>query len=143
MDWKRIGSGLWEFLSLSLLSLVIGIGVGFYQGELSTGSQLGDIRMVLPNEGALTGGLFALPVGWLSYYGFLNSTVSFTLFRTIMGALVLLSTIVGLAVGYLTNGEAAFASSIMMVLLSLITIGILAAKSRETGTHSQPANPKN
>ncbi|HWR54629.1 MAG TPA: hypothetical protein VN428_26205 [Bryobacteraceae bacterium] len=131
MTWRRVGSLTWEFISVSALSLVLGIGVGFFQGDLSTGSQLGDIRMTLPNEGAMTGALFSLPIGWVAYYAILRRKVSFELFRSIIGAIVLSATVVGLAVGYLTQGQAAFASSLLMIPIVLITVGLMAAQSKE------------
>ena len=131
MNCRKLGGALWEFVSVLALSLIVGIGIGFFQGELSTGAELGDIRMTLPNEGALTGALFAIPTGLIAYYALLGRKVSFRLFRSIIAVIAIISTVSGLAVGYLTKGEAAFASSILMVPLSLIAIGILAAKSRE------------
>ena len=130
MKWKHYGSLLWEFISISGLSFVLGIGIGFLQGELSTGSQLGDIRMVLPNEGALTGALFSLPTGWIAFYGILRRKLSFALFRDILGSVVLIAIAVGLVVGYLTKGEAAFLSSLLMIPGVLVVVGVIAARSK-------------
>jgi hypothetical protein len=131
MDWRKLGSGLWEFVSVFALSLIVGIGIGFFQGELSTGAERGDIRMVLPNEGALTGALFGVPTGLFAYYALLRRKVSFRIFRSIVAVIAIISIITGLTVGYATKGEAAFASSILMIPLSLIAIGVIAAKFRE------------
>jgi hypothetical protein len=131
MDWRKLGSGLWEFVSVLALSLIVGIGIGFFQGELSTGAERGDIRMVLPNEGALTGALLGVPTGLFAYYVLLGRKVSFRIFRSIVAVIAIISTITGLTVGYATKGEAAFASSILMIPLSLIAIGVIAAKFRE------------
>jgi quinol-cytochrome oxidoreductase complex cytochrome b subunit len=57
--------------------------------------------------------------------------VSFRVFRTIVAVIAIISTITGLTVGYLTQGEAAFASSILMIPLSLIAVGVIAAKFGE------------
>jgi hypothetical protein len=131
MDWRKLGSGLWEFVSVVALSLIVGIGIGFFQGELSTGAERGDIRMVLPNEGALTGALFGVPTGLFAYYALLGRKVSFRIFRSIVAVIAIISIITGLTVGYATKGEAAFASSILMIPLSLLAIGVIAAKFRE------------
>ena len=125
----RLFSLTWEFLSISALSLVLGVGIGFFQGELSTGSQLGEIRTVLPDEGAMTGALFSLPIGWIVYYVILRRRTTFDLFRSAIGAIVFGATIVGLIVGYATHGDAAFVSSLLMIPLVLITFGLLAARS--------------
>jgi uncharacterized membrane protein len=130
MNWKRIGIAVWEFVSVCALSLVLGVGIGFLQGTLATGSQLGDIRMALPNEGAMTGALFSLPIGWIAYYVILRRKVSFKMFRNIIATIVISAIIIGLAVGYLTNGEAAFASSVLMIPVVLIIIGLIGASRR-------------
>jgi hypothetical protein len=129
MTLRRLASLGWEFLSVSALSVVLGIGIGFFQGELSTGSQLGDIRMALPNEGAMTGALFSLPMGWVAYYLILRRKVSFDLFRSAIGAVVLVSSLIGVLVGYVTHGEAAFVSSLLMIPVVLVIFGLFAARS--------------
>ena len=131
MHWRKLGTGLWELVSVFALSLIVGIGIGFFQGDLSSGAARGDIRMVLPNEGALTGALLGIPTGLFAYYALLGRKVSFRVFRTIVAVIAIISTITGLTVGYLTQGEAAFASSILMIPLSLIAVGVIAAKFRE------------
>lgn len=128
MTFRRFSSLGWEFISVSALSLVLGIGIGFFQGELSTGSQLGDIRMSLPNEGAMTGALFSLPTGWVAYYLILHRKVSFGLFRSAIGAVVLSASLIGLVVGYVTHGEAAFVSSLLMIPVVLLIFGLLSAR---------------
>jgi hypothetical protein len=125
MKWKRIASYIWEFVSVSALSLVLGIGIGFFQGELSTGSELGDIRMVLPNEGAMAGLVFSLPTGWVVYYLILRRNASFQVFRDAIGAIVLISVLVGLSVGYLTKGKAALPSFFLMIVIALIVFGVI------------------
>ena len=133
MRGRQLWLATWEFVSVSALSLVLGTGIGFLQGDLSTAGQLGDIRMVLPNEGGLTGALFSLPTGWIAYYLILRRKLSFNAFRTMMGILVLTAIAIGLVVGYLTKGDAAFASSIIMVPVTLIVVGLVTARG-ETGT---------
>lgn len=128
MSFRRLCSLGWEFISVSALSLVLGIGIGFFQGELSTGSQLGDIRMSLPNEGAMAGALFSLPTGWVAYYLILRRKVSFELFRSAIGAVILSASLIGLLVGYVTHGEAAFISSLLMIPVVLGIFGVLAAR---------------
>ena len=130
MQWRRVGSLLWEFISLSAMSLILGIGIGFFQGELSTGSQLGDIRMALPNEGAFTGALFSLPTGWIAYYLIFRRRLSFVAFRDLLGIVVLIAAGVGLAVGYFTKGDAAFVSSVLMAPMVLVATALIAARSR-------------
>jgi len=130
VDWRKLSASLWEFVSVLLLSLILGIGIGFFQGELSTGAARGEIRMVLPNEGALTGALLGVPTGLFAYYAMLGRKVSFLIFRSVVAAIAIISTATGLAVGYLTKGDAAFASSILMIPLSLIASRIIATKFR-------------
>jgi len=122
---KRFGQLAWEFLSVSALSLALGTGIGFLQGEFSTGPALGDIRMALPNEGAMTGAMFSLPVGWISYYLILGRKLSFEEFSNIIGVVALVAVLVGLAVGYLSKGEAAFMSSLFMIPIVLIVVTML------------------
>jgi hypothetical protein len=86
--------------------------------------------MVLPNEGALTGALLGVPAGLFAYYAMLGRKVSFLIFRSVVAAIAIISTATGLAVGYLTKGDAAFASSILMIPLSLIAARIIATKFR-------------
>ena len=90
--------------------------------------------MVLPNEGAMIGSLFALPAGWIAYYVILGRKLSFKVFRNIIGIIVLIAVGVGLAVGYLTKGEAAFASSVLMIPVVLLVVGFVSAREKETGS---------
>jgi len=131
MNWRKVGSRLWEFVSISMLSLAVGIGVGFWQGTLSCGSELGDIRMALPNEGALTGALFGLPAGWIAYYLILKRQLSFRDFRNSIAAIFLAATLLGWATGYFSKGEAALAAALLMVPISITAIGFISAHDRE------------
>jgi hypothetical protein len=134
MSPKRLATYVWEFLSVSALSLVLGIGIGFFQGDLSTGSELGEIRMVLPNEGAMTGMIFSLPIGWIVYYLMLHRNLSFRALRNAIGTIVLISVAMGLAVGHFTKGEAAFASSLFMIVIVFLVFGVIVLRTEGRGS---------
>src|ERR1700751_684765 len=84
MDWRKLGGAVWEFVSILALSLIAGIGIGFFQGELSTGEELGDIRMTLAERRCIGWRFLGIPTGLIAYCVLLGSRVCFRLLRSIV-----------------------------------------------------------
>jgi hypothetical protein len=85
-----------RIFSVVLCSGVVGLGIGFLQGELLYRGEIRVAEMAFAESAAVVGAEVALLLGPLLYYGLHRQKVSFEMFATVVSATATVAILSGL-----------------------------------------------
>jgi hypothetical protein len=94
-----------RIFSVVLCSGIVGLGIGFLQGELLYRGEIRAAEMAFAEGAAVEGAIVALLLGPLLYYGLHRQKVSFEMFATVVSATATVAVLSGLflvAMGWTT-----------------------------------------
>lgn len=116
----RIVKTMLRVFSVFLCSGVVGLGIGFLQGELLYRSEIRTAEMAFAEGAAVVGAEVSLILGPLLYYGLFRQKVSFEMFATVVSATATVAVLSGLflvVMGWTTMFLTTFTAIVSAVLL--------------------------